>query len=373
MGLIQNIRDCLIEIIRILKECHSTNAILKCSLIVFIKQFFSYIFHVKIKKEISINRLIKGSDLEVLQKEGLIDLTMISQYFKSHFKNNSLFLVCFKKKKSYKHSKYNINNLRGVLKKISRKGPTQIEIKGPVCSFKFIIQKELITKKYLEISNVIIKKKRNLNKGKGYDTPSSSNSLCFYSKRFNTIDKISLHDKASSKASIIQFYSLYGDFILKKNVSWYTSPPFEYKILVGTDVSESTRLWNASHEEMSLAITKHDYLVLDLLEKCGGVFSRNEGDAFFLFFKTIETATKFALLLKKHGEKIKILNENLKIKIAITTGEVQMSDSQNLNCIGEPINKLSEMLSHYSEDKICIARKILNKHTEKKPWKFCIH
>lgn len=369
----------------------STGAFYKSSLVGFVVRMVSFLFrffisllHAEddscVKKKNFIVRKKKCEDLEVLYKEGLIDVYNIASYVRSHFGKDTLMLIS----KNNKHSKYHIDHLFTFLKKIyySRTTPCPIIIKGSCCSFKLVVNPFYRSStKYLQISN-IVKRSVSFDKPSKFDKKESSYSSSnreqfFFSKNLNLIDKITTHNKKDVKSSLESlntFLTYYGDHIYSKNVSWYSNANSnEYKVMVLTDIVSSTKLWCDSYEEMSMAITQHDYIALELVDKYRGTISRNEGDSFFIFFDSVNDATKFSLMFRKQIQQIKVLGKNLGIKIAIHAGVVKMSAGGNLDAYGQPVEEISEMLSQSSTNKICIKKEILSKASLSTHSPFCVH
>ncbi|KAF9764525.1 hypothetical protein NGRA_0491 [Nosema granulosis] len=347
--------------------------------------FFRSLLHVdddsvRGKGEKFVSRKKKCEDLEVLHKEGLIDIYSIASYIRSHYKKDCLMFVS----KKNKHSRHHVDHLFDFLKKTyySRTISCPIVIKGPCCTFKLVVDPFYrSTTKYLQVSNIVKKSVSAEKSLKPLESCGKSKHLLqdqfFFSKNLNIIDKITIHEKKDVRNSLHTmntFLMYYKDKMQSKNVSWYCNANSdEYKVMVLTDIVSSTKLWCDSYEDMSMAITKHDYIALNLIEKYNGVVSRNEGDSFLIFFDSVKNAVGFSLKFNKQIQQIKVLGENLKIKIAVHAGVVKLSAGKSLDAHGKPVHEISAMLSHAGSNRICINRNLLNGTSLSSHDVFCVH
>lgn len=94
-----------------------------------------------------------------------------------------------------------------------------------------------------------------------------------------------------------------------------------------TDVEGSTRLWEAHSAEMSEALARHDDLIRDSVETCGGriVKTRGEGDSTFTVFRSTGDAVSCALKLQSN-----LLNEEwpgglaIRVRMSLHTGVAEL-------------------------------------------------
>ncbi|HKV88211.1 MAG TPA: AAA family ATPase [Candidatus Dormibacteraeota bacterium] len=96
-----------------------------------------------------------------------------------------------------------------------------------------------------------------------------------------------------------------------------------------TDVEGSTRHWEANPEAMRVALTRHEHLVIDAVERAGGAVVRHkgEGDSIFAVFVTAQAAVRAAY--EAQGA---LTDESwpepvpLKVRMAVHTGEAELRE-----------------------------------------------
>jgi len=106
--------------------------------------------------------------------------------------------------------------------------------------------------------------------------------------------------------------------------------------LLLTDIEGSTRLWEADPDGMHKAVTRHDLLISDAVLKHNGkdLKHRGEGDSHFAVFAKASDAAACALAIQK------AIGSNLKLRIAIHTGEAQLRGD---DYYGPALNRCARM------------------------------
>lgn len=120
-----------------------------------------------------------------------------------------------------------------------------------------------------------------------------------------------------------------------------------------TDIEGSTRLWEASPEEMSLALVRHDALLRDVLQRHNGYIFKTMGDAFCAAFHTAPDALDAALNLQ-----LALVTEAwpeqtpLKVRIALHTGAAESRDN---DYFGPPLNRISRLLATCHGEQVLLS------------------
>lgn len=113
--------------------------------------------------------------------------------------------------------------------------------------------------------------------------------------------------------------------------------------LLLADIEGSVRLWESRGPEMTKAIAKHDVLVSELIGKHGGVRPKDqgEGDSFVAAFARPSQAVACALALQLAMTKEDWGGADIRVRIALHTGEVELRNEANY--LGSTINRTARL------------------------------
>lgn len=142
-----------------------------------------------------------------------------------------------------------------------------------------------------------------------------------------------------------------------------------HSYIVVSDIINSTYLYNENPLKMKREVDMHDELALNALRKYNGHVVANEGDSFSVVFETLENAVEFS---KNFTSQIKAIKSNIKIRIGINSGFMNVRKYFGYKCFGKPIDEINEFTKHNIGDKICI-KGILLEGTQYQMSHFCIH
>ena len=108
-----------------------------------------------------------------------------------------------------------------------------------------------------------------------------------------------------------------------------------------TDIQGSTRLWERHPETMSLALRRHDTLVRDAIEACGGYVFKTVGDAFCAAFPSAAEAVAAA-----GAAQLSLVGEPwpddavLRVRMGLHTGECEERDG---DYFGPAVNRAARL------------------------------
>lgn len=121
--------------------------------------------------------------------------------------------------------------------------------------------------------------------------------------------------------------------------------------LLLADIEGSVRLWESRRSEMAKALAKHDALVTEVIGRHGGVRPKDqgEGDSFVAAFARPSEALACALALQRAIDQEDWGGADIRLRIALHTGEVELRDETNY--IGDTINRGARLrdLAHGSQ------------------------
>jgi class 3 adenylate cyclase len=110
-----------------------------------------------------------------------------------------------------------------------------------------------------------------------------------------------------------------------------------------TDIEGSSRLWERFPEPMRLALAKHDTMLHEAAEACGGFVFKTIGDAFCVAFSTPHEALNAAVAAQR------LLNNEtwdetgaLRVRMALHTGAAELRDQ---DYFGPALNRVSRLLN----------------------------
>jgi predicted ATPase/class 3 adenylate cyclase/Tfp pilus assembly protein PilF len=123
------------------------------------------------------------------------------------------------------------------------------------------------------------------------------------------------------------------------------SPPTGTVTFLFTDIKGSTKLWERSPQAMQRALARHDQILREAVEECGGYVFKTVGDAFCCAFATAPDALEASLfaqrtLLSKEGWPEE--TGPLRVRMALHVGATEERDG---DYFGPPVNRVARLLS----------------------------
>jgi len=123
------------------------------------------------------------------------------------------------------------------------------------------------------------------------------------------------------------------------------SPPTGTVTFLFTDIKGSTKLWERSPQAMQRALARHDQILREAVEECGGYVFKTVGDAFCCAFATAPDALEALLfaqraLLSKEGWSEE--TGPLLVRMALHAGAAEERDG---DYFGPPVNRVARLLS----------------------------
>src|SRR5690349_14411270 len=125
------------------------------------------------------------------------------------------------------------------------------------------------------------------------------------------------------------------------------NPPTGTVTYLFTDIEGSTRLWEQQPRAMQAAIARHDLLLRERIESCGGYVFKTMGDAFCAAFPTAPEALQ-AAIEAQHAlvDTQRDGTEALKVRMALHTGVAEVrSPAGHPDYFGLPLNRVARLLS----------------------------
>lgn len=125
-----------------------------------------------------------------------------------------------------------------------------------------------------------------------------------------------------------------------------------------TDVKSSSRLWAAHPQAMLKMLLKHEAVIRNYVKKNKGLIVKSIGDAFMVYFKTLEQGVICAIAIQKElrDKPIKFSHsiDQIHIRIGLAEGPIQMRKTviQNFTLkdyFGTTVNMASRMESKVSK------------------------
>jgi predicted ATPase/class 3 adenylate cyclase/DNA-binding CsgD family transcriptional regulator len=115
--------------------------------------------------------------------------------------------------------------------------------------------------------------------------------------------------------------------------------------LLMADIEGSVRNWESNPNAMTAAISRHDELVTELIGRDGGVRPQDqgEGDSFLAAFARPSEALACALDLQLGIKKEDWGGADIRLRIALHTGEVELRNESNY--VGSTINRTARLRS----------------------------
>ncbi|KAF7683184.1 Adenylate cyclase [Astathelohania contejeani] len=97
----------------------------------------------------------------------------------------------------------------------------------------------------------------------------------------------------------------FNEFLFKNLHGYSSIPTYSEKVLVFTDIVNSSSMWNFNEKDMRKSLRLHDECVYNLMKDCDGRIITNEGDAFLIAFENSFSAISFSIKLHLSLERIK--------------------------------------------------------------------
>ena len=111
-----------------------------------------------------------------------------------------------------------------------------------------------------------------------------------------------------------------------------------------TDIEGSTKLWEAHHDAMQVALARHDALLREAIERHNGTVFKTIGDAFCAVFESPVEAVQAAINAQQSLAKEPWPDESVQIRVrmAVHTG---VAEQRNDDYFGQPLNRVARLLS----------------------------
>jgi class 3 adenylate cyclase len=121
------------------------------------------------------------------------------------------------------------------------------------------------------------------------------------------------------------------------------SPPTGTITFLFTDIESSTKMWERSSHAMHRALSGHDEILRETIEKRRGYVFKTVGDAFCCAFLTTPDALEAALEAQRAllGEEWEGTGP-LRVRMALHTGAAEERDG---DYFGPPVNRVARLLS----------------------------
>src|SRR5579884_3950955 len=110
-----------------------------------------------------------------------------------------------------------------------------------------------------------------------------------------------------------------------------------------SDIEGSTRRWEAYPNAMAVALARHDRLMREAIEQCGGYVFKTVGDAFCAAFSQAGDAVRAALIAQRglsNGEFSAV--GDIRVRMALHTGTAHERDR---DYFGPAVNRVARLLS----------------------------
>jgi predicted ATPase/class 3 adenylate cyclase len=121
-----------------------------------------------------------------------------------------------------------------------------------------------------------------------------------------------------------------------------------------TDIEGSTRLWEEHPGEMRSALARHDAVVREAIEGCGGEVFKTVGDAFCAVFAAPGAAVEAAVRLQ-----LALANEPLavplRVRVAVHTGTAEARDQ---DFFGPALNRLARLLAVAHGEQVLLSEAV---------------
>src|SRR5438105_8057643 len=102
-------------------------------------------------------------------------------------------------------------------------------------------------------------------------------------------------------------------------------PPSGVVTFLFTDIEGSTRRWEADADAMRAALSKHDDVLRDAIEKHGGFLFSHTGDGVVAAFTSPKSAADAAVAAQRSLE--------LPVRMGIATGEAELRDDDYFGAV----------------------------------------
>ena len=121
------------------------------------------------------------------------------------------------------------------------------------------------------------------------------------------------------------------------------TPPTGTVTFLFTDIEGSTRLWEQQPDAMRSALTHHDQILRDAIERQEGYVFKTGGDAFYAVFATASQGLNAALnaqraLFTQEWE----TDKPIRVRMALHTGT---AEDRNGDYFGQPLNRVARLMA----------------------------
>ena len=122
-----------------------------------------------------------------------------------------------------------------------------------------------------------------------------------------------------------------------------SQPPTGTVTFLFTDIEGSTKLWEQHPEAMRPALARHDVLLCQSIESCGGYVFKTVGDAFCAAFSTAHQALEAALAAQLAlAAEPWDLPAPLKVRMALHTG---VAEERGGDYFGQTLNRIARLMA----------------------------
>ncbi len=111
--------------------------------------------------------------------------------------------------------------------------------------------------------------------------------------------------------------------------------------LLFTDIEGSTRKWELDEDTMALVVARHDDVLREVIERCGGTVFKTVGDAFHAAFSdAADAAIAAALVQRRVAAERWPAGTALRVRCALNTGVCELRDG---DYFGQTVNRVARL------------------------------
>ena len=111
-----------------------------------------------------------------------------------------------------------------------------------------------------------------------------------------------------------------------------------------TDIEASTRRWEEKPEEMRVALARHDVVLREAIENCGGWLVKHTGDGVVAAFASARSAVDAAIVAQRRLE--------LPVRMSICTGKAEARDR---DYFGAVVNRAARTMAAAHGGQVLVA------------------
>ena len=124
------------------------------------------------------------------------------------------------------------------------------------------------------------------------------------------------------------------------------NPDSALRAIMFTDIEGSTAVSTSRGDQVAMElIRRHNALVREALERCGGREVKHTGDGVFASFSSVSRAIEATIVIQRGAEEMQSDGPTLAVKIGLTVGE-PVEDSDDL--FGASVNLAARICAHAS-------------------------